>query len=460
MYTRLASHRGFRLSILAVSIGLVAGLLILLPALFPPMIDARALVIAARTGPSIEVDADHVLYSQSTVYRRANPEFQEPADPYHLPSLSLHSDTFSSETWTRGGSFRQIRGEFRDIEIGRLVSLMIEDENRVFLYHETTGPGILITTSNDVVTGGKSEPGQQERLFDQAVQDPVAGYEIEGKVISSWGKPAWVVKQRVELPVTEDADTGALYPSQGPYMADLNTQSLEYKWTIDLESKMFVSTESWALIPTGSVLLERIEIGEPQLLPLNSMPETWLDVPGDIPVFDPASPANSAASATARPTLLENILDSVSFDVYLPVTAELDQKQAVARFAPQLTLSEDRASQGFSIFEAPNKGLALEVIYHSDAQSLTFIQGERKLLVPLMQSMLPTWTNSESIEMTIDGINTVVWTATEDNGDGAAPPRFVVMLEVQDTFLFIVSQGYARSHLLDIVSTLRTVPSA
>lgn len=101
----------------------------------------------------------------------------------------------------------------------------------------------------------------------------------------------------------------------------------------------------------------------------------------------------------------------------------------------------------------------MEVIYHSDAQSLTFIQGERKLLVPLMQSMLPTWTNSESIEMTIDGINTVVWTATEDNGDGAAPPRFVVMLEVQDTFLFIVSQGYARSHLLDIVSTLRTVPS-
>lgn len=82
---------------------------------------------------------------------------------------------------------------------------------------------------------------------------------------------------------------GALYPSQGPYMADLNTQSLEYKWTIDLESKMFVSTESWALISTGSVLLERIEIGEPQLLPFNSMPETWLDVPGDIPVFDPAS---------------------------------------------------------------------------------------------------------------------------------------------------------------------------
>lgn len=289
MYSRIASHRGFRLSILAVSLGFVAGLLILLPTLFPPKIDARALVDAARTGPSIEVDTNHVLYFQSTVYRRANPEFQEPADPYHLPSLALHSDTFSSETWTRGGNSRQIRGEFRDILTGRLVSLMIEDENRVFLYHETTGPGILITTSNDVATGERSDPGQQEWLVDQAVQDPAAGYEIEGEVISSWGKPAWVVKQRVELPETEDADMGALYPSQGPYMADLNTQSLEYKWTIDLESKMFVSTESWALISTGSVLLERIEIGEPQLLPLNSMPETWLDVPGDIPVFDPAS---------------------------------------------------------------------------------------------------------------------------------------------------------------------------
>lgn len=32
MVTRLASHRGFRLSILAVSIGLIIGLLILLPA--------------------------------------------------------------------------------------------------------------------------------------------------------------------------------------------------------------------------------------------------------------------------------------------------------------------------------------------------------------------------------------------------------------------------------------------
>jgi hypothetical protein len=305
------------------------------------------------------------------------------------------------------------------------------------------------------VTGGKSDPGQQEWLIDQAVQDPAAGYEIEGEVISSWEKPAWVVKQRVELPETEDTDTGALYPSQGPYMADLNIQSLEYRWTIDRESKMFVSTESWALTPIGSVLLERIEIVEPLLLPLNSMPETWLDVPGDIPVFDPASLANSAASATARPTLLENILDSVSFDVYLPVTAELDHKQAIARFASQSTLSEDWASQGFSIFEAPNKGFALEVIYHSDAQSLTFIQGEQRLLVPLMQSMLPTWTNSESMDLTIDGVNTVVWIATEDNGDGADPPRIVVMLEVQDTFLFIVSQGYARSHLLDIVSTLR-----
>lgn len=455
MYSRLASHRGFRLSILAVSIGLIVGLYFLLVALFPPKIDARALIEAARTGPSIEVDTDHVLYSQSTVYRRANPEFQEPADPYHLPSLSRHSDTFSSETWTRGGNSRQIRGELRDTETGRLVSLMIEDENSVFLYHETTGPGMLIATSSEAVTGERSDPGQQEWLIDQAVQDPAAGYEIEGAIISSWGKPAWVVKQRVELPVTEHADTGPLHPSQGPYLADLDIQSLEYRWTIDRESKMFVSTESWALVPTGSVLLERIEIGEPQLLPLNSMPETWLDVPGDIPVFDPASPANSAASATARPTLLENILDSVSFDVYLPVTAELDQKQAVARFAPQSTLSEDWASQGFSIFEAPNKGLALEVIYHSDAQSLTIIQGERKLLVPLMQSMLPAWTNSESIEMTIDGINTVVWVATEDNRNGAAPSRVVVMLEVQDTFLFIVSQGYARSHLLDIVSTLQ-----
>jgi hypothetical protein len=455
MYSKLASHRGFRLSILAVSIGLIVGLYFLLVALFPPKIDARALIITARTGPSIEVDTDHVLYSQSTVYRRANPEFQEPADPYHLPSLSRHSDTFSSETWTRGGNSRQIRGELRDTETGRLVSLMIEDENSVFLYHETTGPGMLIATSSEAVTGERSDPGQQEWLIDQAVQDPAAGYEIEGAIISSWGKPAWVVKQRVELPVTEAADTGPLYPSQGPYLADLDIQSLEYRWTIDRESKMFVSTESWALVPTGSVLLERIEAGEPELLPLNSMPATWLDVPEDIPVFNPASPANLAASVTARPTSLENILESVSFDVYLPVTAELDRKQAIARFAPQSTLTEDWAGQGFSIFEAPNKGLALEVIYHSDAQSLTIMQGERKLLVPLMQSILPAWTNSESIELTIDGINTVVWVATEDNRNGAAPSRVVVMLEVQDNFLFIVSQGYARSHLLDIISTLQ-----
>jgi hypothetical protein len=140
MVTRLASHRGFRLSILAVSIGLIIGLLILLPALFPPKIDALALVDAARTGLNIEVDTDHVLYSRSTVYRRANPEFQEPADPYHLSVLPLHSDTFSSETWTRGGNSRQIKGEFRDVLTERLVSLMIEDENRVFLYHETQDP--------------------------------------------------------------------------------------------------------------------------------------------------------------------------------------------------------------------------------------------------------------------------------------------------------------------------------
>lgn len=459
LYTRLVSNNGFRFLILAVSIGLIAGLLILLPALFSPKIDAQALVDAAKTGPDIEVDADHVLHSQSTVYRRANPDFQEPADPYHLPSLPLHSDTFLSETWTRGGNIRQTRGEFRDSETERMVSLMIEDENRVFLYHETTGPGILITTSNDLVTGGNSESGQQEPLIDQAVQYPETGYEIEGEVISSWGKPAWVVRQRVELPVTEDADTGALYPSQGPYMADLDVQSMEYKWTIDRESKMFVSTDSWALTPTGSVLLERIEIEEPQVLPLNSMPATWLDVPDDIPVVDPASQANIGASVKAQPTSLKNILDSVSFDVYLPETAELDQKQAIARFAPQSSLPEDWASQGFNIFEAPNQGLALEVVYHSDAQSLTVIQGERKMLVPLMQSMLPSWDHSESMDFTIDGVNAVGWIATEDRGDGAAPPRIVVMLEVQDTFLFIASQGYARSHLLNIVGTLRAVPS-
>ena len=279
MYTTLSSRKGFRLSILVISIGLITGLLILLPALFPPKIDARVLVNAARTDPGIEVGANEVLYSASTVYRRANPDFQEPADPYHLPSLPLHSDTFLSETWTRGGNIRQTRGEFRDSETERMVSLMIEDENRVFLYHETTGPGILITTSNDLVTGGNSESGQQEPLIDQAVQYPETGYEIEGEVISSWGKPAWVVRQRVELTATEDADTGALYPSQGPYTADLDIQSFEIRWTIDRESKMFVSTESWALTPTGSVLLERIEIEEPQVLPLNSMPATWLDVP-------------------------------------------------------------------------------------------------------------------------------------------------------------------------------------
>lgn len=289
MYTKPASNKGFRFLLLAVSMGMIAGLTILLPTLVPPKIEAQALINAAKTGPGIEVDADHVLYSRSTVCRRGDPQFQEPAAPYHRPSLPLHSDTFLSETWTRGGNIRQIRGEFRDRQTGRMVSLMIEDENSVFVYHETTGPGIFITTSNGLVTGGDSEPGQEEPLIDEAVQYPETGYEIAGEIISSWGKPAWIVRQRVKLPVIEDANTGVLYPSQAPYMADLDIQGMETRWTIDRQSKIFVSTENWALTSTGAVLLERVEMEEPQLLSLSSMPATWLDVPDDIPVINPSS---------------------------------------------------------------------------------------------------------------------------------------------------------------------------
>lgn len=185
----------------------------------------------------------------------------------------------------------QTRGVFQDYETERLVSLMIQDGNRVFLFHETHGHALLLTSTNSSEAGNPSQPSQELPLIDRVAQEPEAGFELEGEVISSWGKPAWVVRRQAGPPPTEHSATGVLYPSQGPYTADLDLLGTEARWTIDQASKLFVSTETWALTPTGRILLSRTEIAPLEVLPLSSLPETWLDPPDDIPVVDVTSQA-------------------------------------------------------------------------------------------------------------------------------------------------------------------------
>lgn len=278
--------------LVGIGVALVAGLVALLSTMLPPPIDAYTLVQQGSTGINFEIDADHVTYTRAKIYRRANPALQEElADPYHSPVLAIATDTFLSETWARGGNMAQTRGVFQDYETERLVSLMLQDGNRVFLFHETNGHALLLTSTNSSEAGNPSQPSQELPLIDRVAQEPEAGFELEGEVISSWGKPAWVVRRQAGPPPTEHSATGVLYPSQGPYTADLDLLGTEARWTIDQASKLFVSTETWALTPTGRILLSRTEIAPLEVLPLSSLPETWLDPPDDIPVVDVTSQA-------------------------------------------------------------------------------------------------------------------------------------------------------------------------
>ncbi|MCO5245916.1 MAG: hypothetical protein M9927_19210, partial [Anaerolineae bacterium] len=66
--------------LLLAGVGLAAIVLLALLAAQTPRVDAWSLVNKTPDGSAFLVDADHVGYARATVYRRANPDQQEPAD--------------------------------------------------------------------------------------------------------------------------------------------------------------------------------------------------------------------------------------------------------------------------------------------------------------------------------------------------------------------------------------------
>ena len=259
--------------LLLIGIGLAAILLLALPASQMPEVDAWSLVNKTPDGSAFLVDADHVGYTRATVYRRANPDQQEPADPYHSPVLPLSSDTFLSETWARGGNTGQTRATFRDKESGRLISMMIDTGESVFLFDETTENGMWIPSSGAAGADGQRGPSSEVPL----AAGEREGYAVTDEVISAWGRPAWVVQYRFDPASMEAGRPGPNFPS------DLDIQALETRWVVDKETGQFVRTEQWANTPAGSVLLERVETEPLEILPLDSLPATWLEAPEDVP---------------------------------------------------------------------------------------------------------------------------------------------------------------------------------
>lgn len=446
---------------------LVIGLLILVVEPRPRPIDAQTLLARANGTTPLTLDADQVLYYRTTVFQRMNPEASEPPDPYHKPVLEHFSDTFVVEHWIRGGEIVQSRTIARDRRSGEVLYEFMRDGNRYGRYNVAQGYAIIGTYEPHQQEGippktSTANSEEQGFLFPELTR--LEGFEIKETIISPWGRPAWLVTARGAPPSAETlaAVEAAPPPFGRPYLADLDISHMEYAWLIDQESWRYVRFEERAITPSGPVLVERSESSPPEVLDLDTLPDSWLTFPLEegIPTMQVRSISGSQMSFP-RSVPLDEAIAAADFEVFLPDTTTLGPVHTLAYFKPEVVPEEVwRQHWRFDIQVAHEYGLTLQVIYFPNqprnGKALVVIEGSSDRLVPLMRETLPIWTESHAVPLTIGSQKVVGWVAT--GGVLSNPPeRVVVMLEIQGTFLFVVGQSYSEGQVLDLVRTLHPV---
>ncbi len=446
---------------------LVIGTLILVGRQRVPAIDAQTLLTQVNRVSQPPLDTNQVLHYRATVYERMNPEASEPTDPYHKPALELYSDTYEIEHWIRGGESHQSRMTARDSRSGELLYDRMRDGNRYGFYHAASGYAIVRTQElEEGAIEHKVEEIPAELQGEPAFPFPeltrLEGFEIE-TIISAWGKPAWLVRARGAPPSVESAIV-ATTPSafQKPYLADLDITQMKYIWVIDQESWRlvnYVRYEEHAITSADPVLVKRVESSPPEVLPVNALPDNWLAFPPEgLPVME-ETPISQISSPPSMP--LDEAIAAADFQVFLPDSTTLEPARTIVHFKPEPEPEEQwRSRWRFDIQSAAAHGLALQVIYLpgplGNGKAFVIIQGPRGRLVSLMRETLPIWAESHAVHLTIGAQEVTGWVAT--GGVLNTPPeQVVVMLEMQNTFLFVVGQGYTEEQVLNLVRTLHPV---
>lgn len=430
---------------------LVLVVLTVLAALNTPVVDARALLDQASSTSLVPADRNQVAHWRGTVYQRTNPKAVEPPDLYHQPILNQYSDTYLTETWVRGGQPPQSRSTTKDARSGRLIYDSVYDGERYGYYSDFLG---YASSSPSKAPSGNTtalpfpDPAQFTNL------------KTAGTKVSTWGKPAWVVQAIHSSPSPTDLAQTANQPlySQRPYALDLNLTGEEVTWLIDQDSHFLVSFERKGLTTAGPILLERIERSQPEILDANVLPNDWLAFP---PPNAPVLEANRTPPAAPMLSSLPEVIKAADFSIFVPDTTNSGLTQSIVEFKPQVEPQEAwQQKWRFDIQSAAGHGLALQIVYlpaKPDGHALVVIEGPSQRLVPLMKGMRPTWTQSRSVTLKIEVQTTTAWIATGGTIDNP-PKRLFVMLEVQNTFIFMVGQNYSEEQLLNFASTLHRIP--
>jgi hypothetical protein len=405
---------------------------------------AQRLVEQASEVELPAINADQVWYFRTTVYQRLNPTISDPSDPYHKSVSRLFSDTYIVEQWHRD---TQWRSTARDSQSQEVIFDRVDDGDRKGIYEVMSGYAYLFPQS--------SLQTEREGMLSPA-QSNQKGVEIVGTVTSTWNTSAWVIQKESKVPPLEAESNSAVPLFQGPYWKDLEPTSLSYIWVVDQESQRLISFEMLAITPSGPVVVSRLENTAPELL---IEPNEWLTFPhADVPLRDSQQlPVPTLPSSIS----LQEAIAAVDFVLFLPDTTTWGLDIADVIYNPKEKPEQLwRREWRFDIQDTAARGLALEVMYFPKSpkseQALVVIQGASEKLVPLMRETWPTWAESHPVQLDFDNYSSSGWVATGGVLDNA-PAQVVVMLEVENTFFFIVGQGYSEAEVLKLVETLEPV---
>lgn len=420
-------------------------------------VDARVLLNEATDPVSALLNADQASHTTTIVFQRPNPHAVEPPDPYHKRVLDLYSDTFVEERWSRGGDTRQWRVTTRDTRSGLLLYDTVRDGDRYSHYSSASDYAYTLTDSVE------PRSGEALTVTEVAQQD---GLEVVGTTVSSWGKPAWIVRARREAPPSDALANNLNGPAhlQRPYLNDLHLEGIEQTWLIDQETRELVRYEQSALTPTGVVVVERRESTRPVIRALSTLPADWLVFPRaevKVPVQDGQDDNGPANALATRLLSLDEAIVAAPFTPHLPDAARFNLRLTSSSYrSPVVPKEVWEKTWSFDIQAADGFGLGLQTIYSPGApgttsQAFVIMQGSAKLLVPYMQDTTAFWTESHPVQLSVDGQEVTAWVATGGNIDNP-PRRVVVMLELDGTFLFVVGQSYTEEQVLAILRTLRS----
>ena len=413
------------------------------------------------------IQGKYVVHSQFLTYQRVDPNRKEAEDPYHRSILDRYSGTVEVDQWilVQDGKIIQARSTERDANSQLVLYDRIFDGQRNLLYNGREGYAsilpLLQSTPFDVMAK------QSESLPEFAHS---RGLKLSTVANSSWNKPAWVVQHKEEnlsdARLAQLSAPAAPIPSNGPYFADLDVVGFLATWVVDQETERMVSHEWQATTPAGPVLLKRTEHRAPEILSPDVLPSDWLDFSLEsIPVLEDSQPV--VPSAVNMITTLDEAVNVADFQVFLPVIPESSGLTRTDVFYKSKAKPKEvwQRSWVFDIQDASRHGLALEVIYlfNIDTSSdgapyaLAIIQGPSDRLVPLMRETNPIWTESHPVQLTIVGQEITAWVAVGGRLADPPPEQIVVMLEIDNTFVFVVGQGYAEQQVLDVIGTLHPV---